>query len=108
MILEIVRRWRTQDWTTLLMWGWKVSSESKITPRFLAVDVTFVARGPRRFLMEMMEFGGLNSMISDLELFRWRKFWAIQQFTSLRQSDIEARLLGSSGLRGRYICVSSA
>ena len=52
--------------------------------------------------------GGVNNMISVLVLLSCEKFWAIQLLTSLRQSKIAARLPGSPGLSGMYICVSSA
>ena len=46
---------------------WRLRPESNITPRFLAVEVTFVDKGQKLFLMGMREFGGLNSMTSDFE-----------------------------------------
>ena len=97
----MVLMWRKQDCTTLY------KSESKITPMFLAVGLILLDNGPRLMGLVMV-VGGLNNIISDLELKSWRKLWAIQRFSSSRQSKTAARLLGSLGHSGRYIFVSSA
>ena len=90
------------------MWERKVRWESKMTPSLRAEGVMFEDRGPRWVWMWDIDGGGLMRRTSDLEVLSWRKLWAIQLFTSLKQSTTAARLPGSFGLSGRYICVSSA
>ena len=45
----------------------KVKSESKMTPTFLAMCLILLDNGPRLMGLVMV-VGGLNSIISDLEL----------------------------------------
>ena len=66
--------------------------ESKMTPTFLAVGLILLDNGPRLMGLVIV-VGRLNSIILDLELLSWRKLWAIQRLTSLRQSKTAARLL---------------
>lgn len=82
----------------------RVKQHSKIS----ALGLLFSEILPRLDSLWLGKFCMLNCIISDFELLSWRKFCAIQKLISRRQSLTAARLLGSPGLRGRYICVSSA
>lgn len=58
LISETVRNSGEQGWTGLLMCGWKLRSESKIRPKFLAVGLMWAGRVQRVFSVSKVECVG--------------------------------------------------
>ncbi len=63
----MLRSWKKEDSTSLLMCGSKFRFWSKITPRFLVEGLTFVARGPIQIYQELKNFGFVCISLKEIK-----------------------------------------